>query len=66
MRTVGAITIGQTPRSDIAGELQTLLGAGVRVVQAGALDGLARAEIDALAPAPGDDDALIARRRDWR
>ena len=64
MRTVGAITIGQTPRADIAGELQTLLGAGVRIVQAGALDGLTRAEIDALAPAPGDDDALIARLRE--
>ena len=64
MRTVGAITIGQTPRADIAGEMQTLLGAGVRIVQAGALDGLTRAEIDALAPAPGDDDALIARLRE--
>ena len=64
MRTVGAITIGQTPRADIAGELQTLLGAGIRIVQAGALDGLTRAEIDALAPAPGDDDALIARLRE--
>jgi protein AroM len=61
MRTVGAITIGQTPRADIAGEMQSLLGAGVRIVQAGALDGLTRAEIDALAAAPGDDDALIAR-----
>lgn len=64
MRTVGAITIGQTPRADIAGEMQTLLGNDVRIVQAGALDGLTRAEIDALAPAPGDDDALIARLRD--
>jgi protein AroM len=64
MRTVGAITIGQTPRADIAGEMQTLLGDDVRIVQAGALDGLTRAEIDALAPAPGDDDALIARLRD--
>ena len=64
MRTVGAITIGQTPRADIAGEMQTLLGAGTRIVQAGALDGLTRAEIDALAPAPGDDDALIARLRE--
>jgi len=64
MRTVGAITIGQTPRADIAGEMQTLLGNDVRIVQAGALDGLTRVEIDALAPAPGDDDALIARLRD--
>ncbi len=61
MTTVGAITIGQTPRDDIVGELQAVLGAGVSIRQAGALDGLSRAEIDALAPAPGDDDALIAR-----
>jgi protein AroM len=44
--------------------MQQILGADTRVVQAGALDGLARADIDALAPAPGDDDALIARLRD--
>lgn len=61
MRTLGAVTIGQTPRDDIAGELAGVLGAGVTIVQAGALDGLSRAEIDALAPEPGDDDALIAR-----
>ena len=64
MRTVGAITIGQTPRDDIVGEMEKVLGAGVRIEQAGALDGLARDEIDALAPAPGDDDALITHLRD--
>jgi protein AroM len=64
VRTVGAITIGQTPRDDIVGEMEKVLGAGVRIEQAGALDGLARDEIDALAPAPGDDDALITHLRD--
>jgi protein AroM len=64
VKTVGTITIGQTPRDDIVGEMQKILGGGARIVQAGALDGLTRAEIDALAPAPGDDDALIARLRD--
>src|SRR2546425_6696464 len=64
MRTVGAITIGQTPRDDIAVEMDKVLGAGVRIVQAGALDGLSRGEIDALAPAPGDDDALITHLRE--
>jgi protein AroM len=63
MKTVGAITIGQTPRDDVVGEIEKVLGPGFRVVQAGALDGLARAEIDTLAPA-GDDDALITRLRD--
>jgi protein AroM len=64
MRTVGAITIGQTPRDEIVGEMEKVLGAGVRIVQAGALDGLSRAEIDALAPGPGDADALITHLRD--
>ena len=63
MKTVGAITIGQTPRDDVAAELHDVLGPNVRVVQAGALDDLKRAEIDALAPA-ADDDALITRLRD--
>lgn len=63
MKTVGAVTIGQTPRDDVAGELEQVLGPGIRVVQAGALDGLDRAEIAALAPAT-DDDALVTRLRD--
>ena len=64
MKTVGAVTIGQTPRGDIVGEMEKILGPGVRLVEAGALDGLARADIDALAPAPGDTDALITHLRD--
>jgi protein AroM len=60
MRTIGAITIGQAPRDDVVPEMEKLLGPGVRVLQAGALDGLSRAEIAALAPADGQD-ALITR-----
>jgi protein AroM len=63
MKTVAAITIGQTPRDDVAGELEKVLGPAIRVAQAGALDGLGRAEIAALAPV-ADDDALITRLRD--
>jgi protein AroM len=63
MKTVAAITIGQTPRDDVADELEKVLGPEIRVVQAGALDGVARGEIDALAPA-ADEDALITRLRD--
>jgi len=64
VKRVGAITIGQTPRDDIARELEKVLGADVRIVQAGALDGLSRAEIDALAPEADDADALITHLRD--
>jgi protein AroM len=63
MKTVAAITIGQTPRDDVAGELEKVLGPAIRVAQAGALDGLGRAEIAALAPV-ADDDALITRLPD--
>jgi protein AroM len=63
MKSIGAITIGQTPRDDVVAELEDVLGPAVRVVQEGALDGLSRAEIDALAPS-ADDDALISRLRD--
>lgn len=63
MKTIGAITIGQTPRDDIVPEMEKLLGPEVRVLQAGALDGLTRAEIAAFAPAPGQD-ALTTRLTD--
>jgi protein AroM len=64
VKRVGAITIGQTPRDDIARELGKVLGADVRIVQAGALDGLSRAEIDTLTPEVDDADALITHLRD--
>jgi protein AroM len=71
MKTLGFVTIGQSPRDDSVPEMETLLGHGTRVVQAGALDGLTRAEIDALAPRAGDEDGgaaagdpLITRLRD--
>jgi protein AroM len=63
VKSVGAVTIGQTPRDDVVGEIEKILGPDVRVRQAGALDGLARTEIDALAPA-SDADALVTRLRD--
>jgi protein AroM len=63
MRTIGAITIGQAPRDDVVPEMEKLLGAGACVLQAGALDGLSRADIAALAPANGED-ALITRLTD--
>ena len=63
MTTIGAITIGQAPRDDVVPEMEKLLGAGVRVLQAGALDGLSRGDIAALAPSDGKD-ALITRLTD--
>jgi len=64
VKRVGAITIGQTPRDDVVAEMEAVLGVDVRIVQAGALDGLSRSEIDALAPGLDDADALITHLRD--
>ena len=59
---VGAITIGQSPRTDVVQELFPLMGEQVELIQAGALDGLTRGY-------PGictrtEDYTLISRLRD--
>lgn len=61
--TVAAVTIGQSPRPDVFDEITPLLGAGVRVIEAGALDGLSDHEIVALRPTL-DDHTLVTRLRD--
>lgn len=46
------LTIGQTPRTDLVPELRSWLTRSIEIEERGALDGLTRAEIDALAPSP--------------
>lgn len=60
---IGAITIGQSPRNDVVPEMEAVLGAEVEVLQAGALDGLTRAQIGELLPGPGDL-VLVSRLND--
>jgi protein AroM len=60
---VGLVTIGQSPRPDVVPDMAAVIGPGVDVREAGALDGLTRADIDALAPR-GDDEILVTRLRD--
>ena len=60
---VGLITIGQSPRSDVVPDMAALIGPGVEIREAGALDGLGRAQIDALAPGPADE-ILVTRLAD--
>lgn len=57
---IGLVTIGQAPRPDIVPDMTALIGPGVEVREAGALDGLGRDAIDALAPRPGDE-ILVTR-----
>jgi len=51
--TLGVVTVGQAPRDDLVPELVPLLPP-CRIVQRGGLDGLSRADIEALAPRPGE------------
>jgi protein AroM len=60
---IGLVTIGQSPRPDVVPDMAEVIGPGVEIRVAGALDGLARSEIDALAPR-GDDEILVTRLRD--
>lgn len=63
MIKIGAITIGQSPRTDVTGDILPILGEDVQLLQAGGLDGLTREEIDAMKPEKGDY-VLISRLRD--
>ena len=60
---VGLVTIGQSPRVDVVPDMAETIGPGVEVREAGALDGLGRPEIDALAPG-SDDEILVTRLGD--
>jgi len=54
-KLIGLVGIGQSPRPDgLVEEVSQVLGSGYEVVFAGAMDGLSRAEIEGMAPAPGD------------
>lgn len=60
---IGALTIGQSPRTDVAGEFLQAVGQEVELLQCGALDGLSREEIGRMAPQEGDY-ILVTRLRD--
>jgi len=63
MPVIGLVTIGQSPRVDVVPEMAAVMGPSLQVREAGALDGLSRAEIAALAPS-GDDEILVTRLAD--
>ena len=55
MTVIGLVTIGQSPRMDVVPEMAAVMGPGIVVREAGALDGLSRPAIAALAPTAGDE-----------
>lgn len=59
-RKIGAITIGQSPRKDVVGEMCEVLGENIEVLQAGALDGLTKEEI--LEFTPRDHDFVLVSK----
>ncbi|MBS1254211.1 MAG: hypothetical protein MAG451_03268 [Anaerolineales bacterium] len=54
MNTLGIVTIGQAPRSDVVPQMRQYLPAGTRIVEAGALDGLDIEEVQTFRPRPGE------------
>lgn len=60
---LAALTVGQSPRDDVAAEIAAATGGAVEVTLRGALDGLSRAEIDRLTPV-NDLDTLFTRLPD--
>jgi protein AroM len=64
VRAIGLVTIGQSPRADLADEYERALP-GVSIVQAGALDDLSEAQVAGLRPEAGDE-VLVSRLRTGR
>lgn len=61
---IGAITIGQSPRTDITDDLRPLLAPNIQLQEYGALDPYSYEEAaQKFAPAPGDS-VLVSRMRD--
>jgi protein AroM len=60
---VGMITIGQSPRADVVPEVTALVERPMRVLEAGALDGLSLEAVRALRPGP-EDETLVTRMAD--
>lgn len=62
-KVLGTVTIGQSPRSDIMPDILPILGDGIEVVEAGALDGFTKEKVAGMAPGEGDY-VLVTRMRD--
>ena len=63
MAKIGMLTIGQSPREDLLPILKPILGEGVEVLEAGALDGLTKKDVEAI-QVSSDDYILVTRLRD--
>lgn len=62
-KTIAFLFIGQTPRPDIMDDMRTGLGTDFAIGEYGALDGLSRDEIEALAPR-SRQETLVTKLKD--
>lgn len=62
-KTVGLLTIGQSPRPDMTDDLLPIFGEKLEISEAGALDGLTLEQVQNMAPEPGDH-FLVTRMSD--
>ena len=60
---VGVVTIGQSPRPDVVGEITRVLGGGYKIIEVGALDSFTLEEVKKMEPEPGHG-LLVTRMRD--
>jgi protein AroM len=65
VKKIGAITIGQAPRTDVMEDLDDILRGDVELIQAGALDLLTLEEVETLRP-DGTGNTLVSRMRWYR
>ena len=54
-RRIGVVVVGQSPRPSMQAEISAVLSPGIAIELRGALDGMSRAEIDAIPPVDGAD-----------
>jgi protein AroM len=53
MKKIGIVTIGQSPRPDVVGEMSPFFGENIQILERGALDGLTLEQAKKLSPEEG-------------
>lgn len=61
---IGAITIGQAPRTDVVQDILPILGDNIELLQSGALDDLTIEDINNFSEIVADDYVLVSKMRD--
>ena len=64
MIKIGAITVGQSPRTDLMPDMEHIFMDSIEVIQMGGLDGLTRETIETFTPNGSDDHVLVSRLSD--